>query len=271
MLRRAETDGGAEHGRVGHLAEERGRKELEAAMPARSGFKAALAIVVVAIVLAAGGGAQAAMIGVNYAVAGSNVTGTAGAVPQANWNNENIAHSSSSKTGGLTSLVDDSGAVVPGMSTSWIANAAYRNGAAGSGDDTTLLYGGLESQQTSYGTTAITISGIPYAEYDLYVYVKGWSAGRTGEARLEGVASSEIGFNTYMDFPGTHSRATSTATQGTYVLWEGLTAETTIVDIRRVSNNVIIAGFQIVQVPEPGTLMLLAVGILGLRLRRRRP
>lgn len=72
---------------------------------------------IVAVVLA-GGVAQAAMVGVNYAVSDSNVTGLAGVVPQANWNNESIAHSSSSKAGGLTSLIDDSGAAVSGMSTS---------------------------------------------------------------------------------------------------------------------------------------------------------
>lgn len=102
------------------------------------------------------------------------------------------------------------------------------------------------------------------------MYVKGWSAGRTGEARLAGVASSEIGFNTYMDFPGSHSRATSTATKGTYVLWESLTADTVTVDVRRVSSNIIIPGFQIVAVPEPGTVMLVAAGVLGLGRSRRR-
>lgn len=238
-------------------------------MSTGSGTLCASALAVVALVFACGV-AEAGMIGVNYAVSNSNVTGMAGAVPQANWNNESIAHSSSSQSGGLASLVDDGGDPVAGMSTSWTASAAYGNGATGSGADTTLLYGGPEAQNTGYTATAITITGIPYAEYDLYLYVKGWSAGRTGEARLSGVASSEIGFNTFQNFPSTHSRATSTATQGTYVLWEALTADTVTVEARRIGNNIIVSGFQVVEVPEPGTIALVAVGMLGLMRRRRR-
>ncbi|MEK6235355.1 MAG: hypothetical protein N2C14_11660, partial [Planctomycetales bacterium] len=127
----------------------------------------------------------------------------------------------------------------------WVADAAYRNGAAGAGMNTTLMFGGLETQDTTYtGDNGITITGIPYAQYDLYLYVKGWSAGRTGFAQLQGVGGSEIGFNTVMDFPGSHSRATSTATVGTYVLWEDLTAGSVTIESRRVSNNIILSAHQ---------------------------
>ena len=215
--------------------------------------------------------AQAATTGVNYAVGGSNVTGSAGNIGQSNWNNESIAHSSSSNSGGLGTLVDDTGATVSGMSTSWVANAAYGNGLGGSGSDITLLYGGLETQNTTYtGNNEITITGIPYAEYDLYLYVKGWTAGRTGYAQIQGIGGSEIGFNTYQNFPGSHSRATSTSTQGTYVLWEGLTASNLVVESRRGNNNIILTGFQVVQVPEPSTMMLLATGVAGLVIRRKK-
>jgi len=226
--------------------------------------------VVAVFVLSIVGSAHADMVGMNYAIGGLNVTGTAGAVPQGNWNNESIVHNASSQSGGLATLKDDGNATVIGMSTSWTANAAYGTGASAGGTDTTLLYGGPESQDNVYGTFSISIAGIPYAEYDLYVYVKGWTAGRTGEARLNGVTGSEIGFDTYKDFPGSHSRATSTATQGTYVLWEGLTASSVTVDVRRQSSNVIISGFQVVEVPEPATMSLLALGGMALLKRRKR-
>ena len=172
---------------------------------------AVIAILAVSLV----GPAHGAMVGVNYSVIDKDVTGTAGAVPQANWNNESMTHGNGPKTGGLASLVDNNNATVTGMATSWSANATYGNGASAGGTDTTLLYGGLEAQGAYSETNKIVITGIPYDEYDLYLYVKGWTDGRTGEAKI---GTAAIGFNTLKDFPGSHSEATSAATTGTYVL-----------------------------------------------------
>ena len=109
--------------------------------------------------------------------------------------------------------------------------------------------------------------------------MKGWSENRTGEFQLNG--GSATGFNTFMNFDGggpagaggAHIETSSTATQGTYVLYSGLSGDSTV-DIRRINSNIMVAGLQIVEVsaavPEPSTAVLLGLGGFALILRRRK-
>jgi len=207
-------------------------------------------------------------IGINFnsapATAVDPVTGTAGAVPQANWNNV------SNKTGSVAgSVLEDSGATLEGMSISWSGNAAWSVGGAiatGEGDDTALMHGGVEVQDLAYGANnEITLTGIPYVEYDIYVYVNGWNANRTGEAQIE-VGGSVVsgsqrqfkGMGTdFIDGTHTHSESTGSSDIGTYVLWEDLTAADTVVQLRNLVGGTqpIVVGLQVVKTPPAGTLV----------------
>ena len=206
-------------------------------------------------------------IGVNFnsntAAAVDPVSGTAGAAPQSNWNN--VSNSTGTVAG---SLLEDSGSTLEGMSVSWSGDAAWSVGGAvatGEGDDTALMHGGLETHDTTYtGDNEITLTGIPCARYDLYMYVNGYSTDdRDGEAQLviggSVVSASQRQFDVMgVDFEdGTHSHSESTGytDEGTYVLWENLTsANVTIQVLRTGAQGPMTVGLQIVEVAEPDIL-----------------
>ncbi len=207
-------------------------------------------------------------IGVNFnpraAAAIDPVTGVAGAIPQTNWNNV------SDKTGAVTGAVlEASGATLEGMSVSWSGNAAHSvlgGAATGEGDDTALMHGGLEAQVTAYsGDNEISLTGIPYAEYDLYLYFNGWNAAeRDGEAQLlvsgSAVPESQRQFDTlgadFIDGTHSHSESTGAADVGTYVLWEDLSATDLVAQVRKINDNVLITGLQLVKTPPKGMVFI---------------
>ena len=189
-----------------------------------------------------------------------NVTGTAGTVPQANWNN--TENRSGSVPAG--SVINESGATVGGMSVAWTADAAHAvggNDGTGEGDDTALMHGGLEAQDETYtGDNEIALTGIPYARYNLYIYVNGWNdANRDGEIQLAVGGSVAPGSQRQFDVMGlefvdgthTHSESTGVDGEGTYVLWENLTAANVTAQARKISDNMLITGLQVVEVEVP--------------------
>ena len=58
--------------------------------------------------------------------------------------------------------------------------------------------------------------------------------------------------------------------ESNYILFSGLTADSTTVYFNRVSRDGILTGFQVEAIPEPGTGLLIAIGAGGLLLCRRR-
>jgi hypothetical protein len=223
---------------------------------------------VLAILAFLGGTAHAAMIGFHHDGGGNQpVVGPAGVpeIEQINWNSVH-EDKGPGAAGSLETVVDSSGAVVAGMSITWSANACYTNGTH-EGENGNLFYGGLEAQNTAFGSNEITVTGIPYDTYDVYVYVNGWTAGRTGYMRINGDAGTEMGFNTYQNFPDTWVQASGVGQQATHVLFEDVTGGALTIEFRRGSSNIMVGGFQIV--PEPATLALTACGLIAL-LRRRR-
>jgi hypothetical protein len=257
-------------------------------------MKKLTAMVVVMVVAAA---SQAAVISVNFAPesTGADYYGdtasagqmapadVAGVVPASNWTNALGLDPTAS------SLVDDSGvATTMGIALDGDGSAGWMMGedsyTSPSSADAQMMYavraiGGDEDQ------IDIQLTDIPYSVYDLYVYVgryNGWTnaSGDTGQTTVAGTTyhyyrsdpqSGEMG-----DLPGAHLQATSTdpndPTAGaTYVLFEDLTgSEQTINMFDDNSDELGIAGIQVVEIPEPATMSLLAMGGLALIRRRRR-
>jgi len=125
------------------------------------------------------------------------------------------------------------------------------------------------------GTVTISLSAIPYPVYNIIVYLSSDTAGRTGTVN---VGSTTYDFSTMG--PGEISGANASLIQTTstsggnpnadYAIFTGLSGNSQIITTAIPSYGGI-AGFQVVAVPEPGTVVLASLGGLGvLWLRRRR-
>jgi hypothetical protein len=225
-------------------------------------------------------------IGVNFV--GSNADGTgaggngsqgddvrtldpaqiAGVVPANNWNN------AFGQSGTLAALQSDVGGTTAAIS--WQSNGAWttRNTPVGS-DPNQILTNGYIDDTGGDGVTTITFTGLQFVGgYDVYLYYGSDDNNRTGRATL---GSTVINFATNTsNFDGTFTAATPEddggADDGEYAFFSGVTGTEFTITVERVSNNVGVHGIQVVgtPVPEPTTVGLLSVGMLGLLARRRR-
>jgi hypothetical protein len=237
------------------------------------------------VVLAAASVATASSIGVNFTGGGNGSspavsllpTDTAGVVPQANYNN--------APTGNGTSvpLVDNAGAPIS-------ASLTYTSGGTYSsiGGATIAPAGGDEKLNTGFifGNASVTVSGIPYARYDLYIYELNDAAGRVETTTLTAPAAGQGPFfgaaappadASHVDqnaaTPYQYVQAVSTVTASPtpaadYVRFSDLTGSTLTFTISAPGNGYL-NGFQIVEVPEPAGLSLIALAAAALLARRR--
>lgn len=205
--------------------------------------------------------AWGAVISVNYDVTVSSTpalatTDVAGAVPAANWNNVQATGFGQAFNYAIT-YVDDSGANTPltvaassGVGDSW--------NTGGTPDE--IIFG--DKSAWGGGTQTLTLSNIPYASYDLYVYVSEWSSE---------VVKFDIGGNVQTvtnTFTPQFTPGPDLVQNDTYVKYSGLSGNI-VVNMEATSGGLHLGGFQIVQVPEPSMLGLLALAP-ALALRRRR-
>ena len=246
-----------------------------------------ISVVAAVCLVASGAMAGSGKVGLNHD--GGNqadpvtLVGPAGvtAVQQTNWNNvtnDRGDNAGAGVTGNLNVVIDSTGAAVAGMTMAWAAYGSYAEGTT-IGENGILLHGGLQSEHDTYGPAGIfnefNVSGIPYASYDLYAYVCSWGDGRKGHIRINGPGGPEVSFKAYQDFPGGWTQAVGFGSQATHALFEDVTGSDLKIEWRRhVSENgsdgVMLAGFQIVEVPEPASMTLLAAGALVLLCRRKR-
>jgi hypothetical protein len=230
--------------------------------------------------LAASALAPAATVSWNYDNNGT-VSGTkvAGVEPVANWNN-------SYPSNPTVNLIDDSGASTT-LDISYSSYNTYRiqgshPGVDGDGSyNKELLNGYLNAGNAAWNpaitSSSVAISQIPYEYYNIIVYFSSDGAGREGQV-TDGVANyyfSTLGAASIAGSNATLTQTTSTSTSdyaaANYAVFSGLSgaAQTITVQMRDNDEWGGIAGFQVVQVPEPSAALLVGLGLLAL-LRRRR-
>lgn len=236
-------------------------------------LKAALAAVAMSLITAT---TQAQIISVNFTDSSApygfgpyyllSPGDAAGAVPHSSW--VNIHSTSATNVASTTLDLSVTGSVSPGF---W--------GFYGASGDNNRMLGAYYEVAGGVGTTlSLSLSDIPYALYDIYVY-SGPNADRIGSQY-----SITDGTTTYQGQWGDPSgggpglaqiTSTSTPEIGTYVRFQNLTGATknitlTITGTTGPTPGLSLSGFQVVQVPEPSTYALVALGLGGLWLLRRR-
>ncbi len=261
---------------------------------------ALLSVLAVALVFC--GSSMAAVISFNAVGGGGSgmsATDTAGA-PNANvayWNNMVESNPSSGSVpytfnGSIPagSVIDDSGAILPGTSVSWnFMGVAGNPGGSGSNDQ--RMFDPEWDPFSGSPDLTISVSNIPFAEYQVITYHHSaiyTAQDRGGDVTANGVtkalrmfqldADNPNGTFGYVeaDFDGTFDTGTPTnVPRGTYVHFdETLSGDLTLTVDAKYGARLRFSGFQIVQVPEPTTLLtwslLATLGIaFGWRRRKR--
>ena len=204
----------------------------------------------------------------------------AGVVLANNWND-------SWPSNPTTDLIDNSGAattldIVYGSYNTWHIQGSHPGADADSSYNRELLNGYLNAGPAAWGppitNSYVTLSQIPYVQYDVYVYFSSDTADRTG--------SISDGTTTYYFStlgPASVSGANALLVQTTdtsgafpsasYARFSGETATSLTLTCDALSGDdqwLGIAGFQVVAVPEPGSLALVVFGGLALWGLRRR-
>lgn len=220
---------------------------------------------------------QAASISISFA--GDNAGGTsvqinpgqtAGVVPDSAW------EAATGATGGPQALAS-------GASVTW-SSANTWGGTGATTDDEAMLNGFLDDGGASGSN--VSISGIPYANYDVYVYGssdngntgRGLTTNVNGTDYLSGGAFATLSGNgTFFDGT-TYVDGATAAADPSYFRISGLSgANLTVIGARNnlsgaggLDHRGTIAGIQIVQVPEPSSGLLLISAVVGLTALRRR-
>lgn len=208
-------------------------------------------------------------------LASSDLAGAPG-VRTNDWNNITSASFSGA------SLVDSSGSTVSGLTLTVSGpNPNTRNNVGSASQNDYTVFNTVIDISSS---ASISLSGIPYNAYDLFFYIFPETTSTTARGGHITIGSTTYYVNggngaNAVSMPGTDgsgyvlSTATtllaSQSTPGNYVKFTGLTGSSQTVSL--VSDNfgdntprLKVGGFQLVAVPEPSTLAMLGMGVLGL-------
>ncbi|MGE9267214.1 MAG: PEP-CTERM sorting domain-containing protein [Verrucomicrobiales bacterium] len=242
-----------------------------------------------AALLLSAGSLPAASISFNVTGAVSGEMGpteTAGVNSVANWNN--LLGSSTAGgpiNGSLTTVRDDSGAVLATSTISWTGTGQANAGSGGTNDQKMFesewdLFD--SGSNTGVVDMTFTITNIPYAVYDVYYYVQDASNAETrgGDVEANGTLKSIRMYNSPQgggtlyqeaDSPFTYNEATTDL--GTYLRLENITGSTltlTVSSKNPSTPRLRMSGFQVVEVPEPSGAALVGLGVLVSLTRRKR-
>lgn len=199
-------------------------------------------------------------------------TDVAGVIPADNWNS-----SLGASAGFYTPmpLVDSNGDASGVILSDHFRNNDERLSVPANPTTTQLLFRGYTESQNN-GGTGFTITNIPFAEYDLYVYVMSGNAGRRGFVTTTEAGTDDYYYQTAGGIPTSFIEVTSTSSAeytvgGNYAVFRGLGNSSQTVTLSGLNSWSGIAGFQIQQIPEPasaGCLIGGAAVLLCLVLRR---
>ena len=214
----------------------------------------------------------------------SEVTGPAGVLSTVNWNN------ASGQTGTLSNVTADlAGVATPTTSGvtfnsdvgNWSSTGRGEENNTGTGENGDLMSGYLDTNNTSnviISTTGLTTQGIP-GPFNVHVYVQGGVNGRGGTYNVTSTGGYNVTdtHDTTAAFDGTFVEDTDVAgtTPGSnYIVFRGVPGDFTLTTTPVNGGGTLRANvnaIEIVAVPEPTTVGLVALGALGLLARRRRP
>jgi hypothetical protein len=215
-------------------------------------------------------------------------TDVAGVVRAANWNTITNGAAAS-----LTPIYAD-GTLATGVSiTPSEITFANRGTISSSVSGDTKLFNGVEDiSSTASNAFSISVTGLSFAEYDVYVYRRAENLGRAGSFTIGDTTyyvgsngshgdnpTDETGYvlSTDTTYDGALSSAGGTVLsdvdQGNYVKFSGLTGSSFTLDMGALSDDSAprskVAGIQIVAIPEPATIGLVGLTGIGLFLARR--
>jgi hypothetical protein len=207
----------------------------------------------------------------------------AGVVSAANWNNSYTISTTANPQSGSpwSNLIDNSGATTT-MDISFNSPNQYRanpsGGTPGQDADGTYNRNLLNGYADMSGGIAVTVNlaEIPYALYDIYIYMSSDTADR------EGYVADDGGLTYYFRTLGSAAVTGSNAsliqtldltddavdTAASYAKFSSLSGASQAISVFA-AGNAGIAGIQVVQIPEPSAALLGGLGMLAL-LRRRR-
>ncbi|HZL34352.1 MAG TPA: hypothetical protein VFC78_03515, partial [Tepidisphaeraceae bacterium] len=187
-------------------------------------------------------------------------TDTAGVIPEANWNNAptNIGTTATVDSPTPGALVDSTGTAVAGASVTWTANNVWgvsqAASTAGTTGDRELMTGYLDLNEAGPAgkTTSIAVTGVPYATYDVYVYVGSDGNGRVGHGTIGAQSvyftTSDAPFGGYVQATGT-SATNSNASN--YLLFQGVQGSSFTYNQNGDTSNVGVHGIEIVDLFAP--------------------
>ena len=205
----------------------------------------------------------------NAATAGSfmDPADTTGVVPVGNWNNipGDAADLTAVQATGLP-LHNSDGAATP-MTVTWEANTFWTTFGDPAQTDplAKMMNGYLDDTAGELGGqqfSNITVSDLPYSTYDVIVYLTSDGNGRTGQVKANGSSVKWISTNGNNDpvvLTEGNAIDEASAQPATFVRFASLTGDTLKVEWARQSNNVGVAGLQVIGSLAPGS----ATAVIG--------
>lgn len=193
---------------------------------------------------------MAQSINVNFrGISGAPVADTAGVyrVPAsgAAWNNFTGAN-------GTSATLLDSGGAVSGAQLAWEAQASWQTVCPTAGEDANLVDGYLAVGSENYDYD-VTVTGIPYASYDVIVYFGNNAMGADGNLRING-GGTQFFYRTagilpaFTGFDQVTARTSDTTEDGNYARFDGVAGSTLVIQQANIGGGQDsgIMGFQIV-------------------------